>query len=108
MRKTICPILCAIGIIVVWLWVTLSICAPKEPPVPCYAPDIVESYTTGSFDLLQIHKIYYLTEGDTPERISTEDFQQYGRNFRLIKLAKESGAGADIYTAIFRETGPAS
>ena len=108
MRKTICPILCAFGILAVWLWVTLSICAPKEPPASCYAPDIVESYTTGSFDLLQIHKVYYLTEEDTPERISTEDFQQYGRNFRLIELAKESGAGADIYTAIFMETGPAS
>lgn len=87
---------------------TVSICKPDEPPVSYYAPDIVESYTTGSFDLLQIHKVYYLTEGDTPERISTEDFQQYGSNFRLIELAKESGAGADIYTAIFRETGPAS
>ena len=92
----------------VWLWVTISICIPKEPPAAYYAPDIVESYTTGSFDLIQVHKVYYLTEEDTPERISTEDFQQYGSNFRLIELAKESGAEVDIYTAIFRETGPAS
>ena len=108
MRKTACAVICVALLLVVWLWVVISICQPYAPQVSYYAPDAVETYTTGSFDILQIDKIYYLTEGDSPDCISTADFQQYGSNFSFIELVKERGAGAYTYTAIFRETGPAS
>ena len=108
MKKMICLILCTIGAMGLWLWTLISICQPDSQPVSYYTPDFVESYTTGSFDELQICKVYCLSAEDSPDRISTEDFQQYEGCFSLIELTKESGAEADIYTAIFRETGPAS
>ncbi|MGI6028843.1 MAG: hypothetical protein ACOX81_05505 [Candidatus Heteroscillospira sp.] len=98
--------LCTLAVLCAWLWVMLSICKPNQPAAPCYSPDYVESYTVGSFDRLQIQKIYCLTGNDAPSRISTEDFQQYGRNFSMIELKKESAGGQDIYTAIFLETDP--
>lgn len=108
MKKIIRLILCTIGAMGLWLWTLISICQPDSQPVTYYTPDIVESYTTGSFDELQICKVYYLSAEDSPDHISTENFQQYGRCFSLIELTKERGTEADIYTAIFRETGPAS
>lgn len=100
--------LCTLGVLCAWLWGMLSMCKPDQLAAPCYSPDYVESYTVGSFDRLQIQKIYCLTENDTPSRIPTEDFQQYGRNFSMIELKKESDGGQDIYTAIFLETDPTS
>lgn len=75
-------------------------------PVSYYTPDYVESYTVGSFDKLQICKVYCLSSEDTPDHIPTEDFQEYGRCFSLLELTKESCDEADIYTAVFREIGP--
>lgn len=108
MRKTACVILCVALLLSAWLWVVISICQPDAPQVSYYTPDAVETYTTGSFDILQIEKIYYLTEESSPDCISTADFQQYGSIFSFIDLVKEDGAGVYTYTAIFRETGPAS
>ena len=89
MKQTVRSILYTLGIIGVvsiWLW-------------------IVESYTVGSFDQLQICKVYHLTPEDNPDCISTEDFQEYGCCFSLMELTKECCDGTDIYTAVFRETG---
>lgn len=108
MKRKMCLILCIIGAMGIWLWMVVSICRPDAPPAPYYTPDSVETYTVGSFDRLQICKVYCLTPEDTPDRISTEDFQQYGRNFALMELTKESETGVDIYIAIFMETGPSS
>ena len=49
-------------------------------------------------------KVYCLS----PDRISTESFQEYGRCFSLLELTKESCDETDIYTAVFRETEPLS
>ena len=108
MKQTLRLTLYIIGILGIWLWMVISVCKPSRQPVSYYAPDYVESYTVGSFDQLQIQKVYYLGPEDSPDRISVEDFQAYGRYFALLELEKESTADADIYTAVFRETGPAS
>ena len=108
MKQTLRLTLYIIGILGIWLWAVISVCKPTRQPVSYYAPDYVESYTVGSFDQLQIEKVYCLDPEDSPDRISVEDFQAYGRYFALLELEKESTAGADIYTAVFRETGPAS
>ena len=106
MKQTVRSIFCIVGIVVIWLWVTISLCVSDPKPVSYYTPDYVESYTIGSFDKLQICKVYCLSSEDTPDRISTEDFQEYGRCFSLLELTKESCDETDIYTAVFREMDP--
>ena len=111
MKQTVRSISCALGIAGVigfWLWVAISVCKPDPRPGAYYTPDYVESYTVGSFDQLQICKVYCLSPEDTPDRISTESFQEYGRCFSLLELTKESCDETDIYTAAFRETEPLS
>lgn len=108
MKQTLRLTRYVIGILGIWLWMVISVCKPTWQPVSYYAPDYVESYTMGSFGQLQIRKVYYLDPEASPGRISVEDFQAYGRYFALLELEKESTAGADIYAAAFRETGPAS
>ena len=108
MKQTVRSILYTLGIISVfsiWLWIVISVCKPNSQPSTYYTPDYVESYTVGSFDQLQICKVYYLTPEDNPDCISTEDFQEYGCCFSLMELTKECCDGTDIYTAVFRETG---
>lgn len=107
MKHTVPSIFCALGIAGVigfWLWVAISVCKPDPRPGAYYTPDYVESYTVGSFDQLRICKVYYLAPEDTTDRISTEDFQEYGRCFSLLELTKESCDKTDIYTAVFQET----
>ena len=107
MKQIIRPIFCVMGIagvVAIWLWMMISAYKPAPYPVPYYTPDYVESYTVGSFDQLRIYKVYYLAPEDTTERISTEDFQEYGRCFSLLELTKESCDKMDIYTAVFQET----
>ena len=106
MKQTVRSILCIVGIVVIWFWVTISLCMSDPRPVSYYTPDYVESYTVGSFDKLQICKVYCLSSVDMPDRIPTEDFQEYGHCFFLLELTKESCDEADIYTAVFREIGP--
>lgn len=108
MKQTMRSILCIAGIVGIWLWAAISIYKPDRQPVSYYTPDYVESYTVGSFDKLQICKTYYLAPEDTPDRISTEDFQEFGRYFSLLKLTKESCDKMDIYMAVFQETGSSS
>lgn len=108
MKQAVRSILCIVGVVGIWLWVMISVCKPDPQPVSYYKPDYVESYTVGSFDQLQICKIYYLTPEEGPDHISTEDFQEYGHYFTLLRLEKESTSYADIYTAVFRETDPLS
>lgn len=107
MKQIIRPIFCVMGIagvVAIWLWMMISAYKPAPYPVSYYTPDYVESYTVGSFDQLQICKVYYLAPEDTTDRISTEDFQEYGRCFSLLELTKESCGKTDIYTAVFQET----
>ncbi len=111
MKQIIRPIFCVMGIagvVAIWLWMMISAYKPTPYPVSYYTPDYVESYTVGSFDQLQICKVYCLSPEDTPDRISTESFQEYGRCFSLLELTKESCDETDIYTAVFRETEPLS
>ena len=108
MKQTVRLILCALGIIgavSIWLWVVISVCKPNSQPNAYYAPDYVESYTVGSFDQLQICKVYYLFLEGTPDCIPTEDFKKSGYCFSLLELTKECCDGTDIYTAVFRESG---
>ncbi len=107
MKQIIRPIFCVMGIagvVAIWLWMMISAYKPTPYPVSYYTPDYVESYTVGSFDQLRICKVYYLAPEDTIDRISTEDFQEYGRCFSLLELTKESCDKTDIYTAVFQET----
>ena len=107
MKQIIRPIFCVMGIagvVAIWLWVMISVYKPAPYLVSYYTPDYAESYTVGSFDQLQICKVYCLS----PDRISTESFQEYGRCFSLLELTKESCDETDIYTAVFRETEPLS
>lgn len=107
MKHTMPSIFCALGIAGVigfWLWVAISMCKPDPQPGAYYTPDYVESYTVGSFDQLRICKVYYLAPEDTTDRISTEDFQVYGRCFSLLELTKASCDKTDIYMAVFQET----
>lgn len=107
MKQIIRPIFCVMGIagvVAIWLWMMISAYKPTPYPVSYYTPDYVESYTVGSFDQLQICKVYYLAPEDTIDRISTEDFQEYGRCFSLLELTKESCDKTDIYTAVSQET----
>lgn len=106
MKQTVRSILGIVGILAIWVWVTISLCVSDPQPVSYYTPDYVESYTVGSFDKLEICKVYCLSPEDTPDRISTEDFQEYGHYFSLLELTKESCDEADIYTAVFQEIGP--
>ena len=108
MKQTVRSIFCILGLIGIWLWVTISICKPSSQPVSYYTPDYVESYTVGSFDKLQICKIYCLALEDAPARIPTEDFEEYGQWFSLVELTKERCGTKYIYTAVFRETDPPS
>lgn len=111
MKQTVRSILYAlgfIGVVSIWLWLVIFVCKPDSQPSAYYTPDYVESYTVGSFDQLQICKVYSLSPEDNPDCISTEDFQKYGCCFSLLELTKECCDGADIYTAVFRETGPLS
>lgn len=108
MKQTLRLVLYVIAILGIWLWTVIFVCRPARQPVSYYVPDYVESYTVGNFDQLQIQKVYYLAPEDSPAHISVEDFQAYGHYFALLELEKESTIGADIYTAIFRETGPLS
>ena len=99
MKQIICPIFCVMGIagvVAIWLWMMISAYKPALYPVSYYTPDYVESYTVGSFDQLRICKVYYLAPEDTTDRISTEDFQEYGRCFSLLELTKESGDKTDM------------
>ena len=109
MKQIVRLIICALGITGVigfWLWVTVSVCRPDPQLGAYYTPDYVESYTVGSFDQLQICKIYYLSPEDTPDCIPIEDFQEYGHCFSLLELTKENCGETNIYTAVFRKTEP--
>lgn len=108
MRRTLFSLLCAFGMMGLCLWIAVSSLCAEGRTAPCYQPDRVESYTVGSLDRLQIRKIYLLSPEDTPDRISTDDFQEYGCSFRLSELTKEPIGGSVVYTAVFIETGPSS
>ena len=104
MERTGLSSFCMLGLITIWLWVTISICKPSSQPKSYYTPDYVESYTVGSFDQLQICKIYCLGLEDSPSRIPTEDFEECGHWFSLVELTQERCGMENIYTAVFRET----
>jgi len=106
MKQTVRSFFCIIGLLVLWLCVVVAICTSDSQPESYYTPDHVESYTVGSFDQLQICKIYYLTLEDTPALIPTDDFEEYGHWFSLLELTKERCGTEVIYTAVFRETKP--
>lgn len=108
MKQTFRLMLCIVGILGIWLLMVIFVCSPRQKTVSYYVPDYVESYTVGSFDRIQIRKVYHLAPGDSPAHISVEDFQEYGRYFALLELEKENAVNADIYTAIFQEMGPSS
>lgn len=68
-----------------------------------YSPTRVESYTYGDFDHLQIRRIYLLCPDDDPSLISTEDFEDNGRTYRLFDMTWEESDGRVLYTTIFNE-----
>lgn len=106
MKQTLCLAL-SFSLMALCLWMTVSTLRADRQTLPYLKPDRVESYTVGSFDRLQIQKTYLLSPGETPDRISTEDFQEYGSLFHLTGLFKGYVDGTIAYTAVFTEADPA-
>ncbi len=69
-----------------------------------YTPDREESYMAGSFDQLQIWRIYQLDPADNPSHIPTKDFELNGWSYHMLRIDKEETDGQTVYTAIFNGT----
>ena len=66
--------------------------AQKRDP---YRPVMVESYTWGDFDVIHIMRTYQLSPVDDPAGIPTQDFEDHGWVYHMVKMTSEEEMGTD-------------
>ena len=60
-----------------------------------YRPVRVESYTWGDFDVIHIMRTYQLSPVDDPAGIPTQDFEDHGWVYHMVKMTSEEEMGTE-------------
>ena len=92
----------SVAVLVLMLWLTVFRAFAAEPEVPSVPPSVppitvypAEVRATEERGVYYLEKIYYLTAGDDPAGISTEDFFREGKRYVLVDILKNDMTETD-------------